>query len=92
MTRMKNTVRRNGLSVMVVAAYIGLYVANVRRDVWTMWMGGGAHVSVDYHICPSISVYLFYPLHLMDSCVVRRSYWQEFPDVHPMTTTMPPEN
>lgn len=81
-----SVMRRIVFFVALFAMYILLYVANTKRDVWTMWMGGRAHVSVDYRICPSISAFLFYPLHLLDSKLVRRSYWREFPDVHPMTS------
>lgn len=68
---------------LFASAYIGLYMLNVRKYVRTSGVGGIAIVSEDYRVCYHFSVRVFFPLHWIDSKVLRPKYWEEFPDPHP---------
>jgi|GEM_PF-2352396 hypothetical protein len=65
----------------VLAIYIDLYLLNIQRSVFTLWVGEGCYsVCASYRICNSVSRRIFFPLHWIDANVLRTEYWEPFPE------------
>lgn len=67
---------------ILLATYIGLYAWNARRYAYPS-LGGIPVVIVDYRVSFEVSIWVFYPVHWIDSRILRPKYWERYPDSYP---------